>query len=71
MASEPAAISVRDLTKRYPNGPLAMQGISIDIPRGQFLAVIGLSGAGKSTFLRSLNRLVDPTSGTIHINGGM
>ncbi len=69
VASEPAAVSVRDLTKRYPNGPLAMQGVSIDIPRGQFLAVIGLSGAGKSTFLRSLNRLVDPTSGTIHING--
>jgi len=69
VASEPAAISVRNLTKQYPNGPLAMQGVRIDVPRGQFLAVIGLSGAGKSTFLRSLNRLVDPTAGTIHING--
>ncbi len=69
MAAEQPAISVRNLTKRYPNGTLAMQEISLDVPRGQFLAVIGLSGAGKSTFLRSLNRLVDPTSGTIQING--
>lgn len=69
MATAPPAISVRNLTKRYPNGPLAMDDVSIDIPRGQFLAVIGLSGAGKSTFLRSLNRLVDPTGGTIAING--
>ncbi|MGN6565194.1 MAG: phosphonate ABC transporter ATP-binding protein [Thermomicrobiales bacterium] len=63
------AIRVRNLSKQYPGGPLAMRDVSLDVPRGQFVAVIGLSGAGKSTFLRSLNRLVDPTSGTIHING--
>ncbi|MFN8511576.1 MAG: phosphonate ABC transporter ATP-binding protein [Chloroflexia bacterium] len=69
MATEAATISVRKLTKQYPKGPLAMQDVTLDVPRGQFVAVIGLSGAGKSTFLRSLNRLVDPTSGTIHVNG--
>lgn len=63
------AIAVRDLSKHYPNGPLAIRDVSLDVPEGQFLAVIGLSGAGKSTFLRCLNRLVDPTRGTILIHG--
>lgn len=63
------AIAVRDLSKQYPGGPLAIRDVALDVPEGQFLAVIGLSGAGKSTFLRCLNRLVDPTRGTILIHG--
>lgn len=63
------AIGVRGLSKQYAHGPLAIRDVSVDVPAGQFLAVIGLSGAGKSTFLRCMNRLVDPTSGTILIHG--
>ncbi|MBC8144535.1 MAG: phosphonate ABC transporter ATP-binding protein, partial [bacterium] len=48
----------------------ALRNVSIDIDRGEFIAVIGLSGAGKSTFLRSLNRTIEPTSGTILFEGG-
>jgi phosphonate transport system ATP-binding protein len=48
---------------------VAVSGLSLSIPRGQFVGVIGRSGAGKSTFLRMLNRLSDPTSGSITWDG--
>ncbi len=44
---------------------LALDKASFEVPRGQFLAVIGLSGSGKSTLLRCINRLIEPTSGKI------
>ncbi|MEK7358027.1 MAG: phosphonate ABC transporter ATP-binding protein [Bdellovibrionota bacterium] len=56
-------LSVRDLVKTYPNGVQALKGVSFDVKRGEFLVVIGLSGSGKSTMLRCMNRLHDPTSG--------
>ncbi len=46
-----------------------MDNINVDIERGQFIAIIGSSGAGKSTFIRSLNRLVTPTRGQVLIEG--
>ncbi len=63
-----ALLSVRDLTLTYPNGYQALKGISFDVMPGEFLVVIGLSGSGKSTLLRCLNRLLEPTSGTITFN---
>jgi phosphonate transport system ATP-binding protein len=62
-------LSVRNLTKVYDGGVLAVDNVSFDVPDGQFLAVIGLSGSGKSTLLRCINRLIDPTSGEILWNG--
>ena len=58
-------LRVENLTKVYPNGVRALQEVSFDVPKGQFMAVIGLSGSGKSTLLRCINRLVDPTSGRV------
>lgn len=57
-----------DLVKQYPTGDRALKGVTLDIPDGQVMALIGPSGAGKSTLIRCVNRLVEPTSGTITLN---
>ena len=62
-------IKVEHLTKIYPDGTKALDDVSITIPDGQFVVGIGLSGAGKSTFMRCLNRLIEPTSGKVIIDG--
>ena len=66
---EGSVLAVRNLTKIYPNGACAVNGITLSIASDDFLVVIGSSGAGKSTFLRCLNRLVTPTSGEIYLGG--
>jgi phosphonate transport system ATP-binding protein len=65
----PPIVSIKDLVKIYPSGTRALEGVSLDIERGEFLVLIGLSGSGKSTLLRCINRLVDPTSGTVIFDG--
>lgn len=68
---EPAGplLSVRGLSKTYPDGTVALRDFDLDVPRGQLVAVIGLSGAGKSTYLRCVNRLVEPTRGQVIFAG--
>jgi len=61
-------LRIRGLTKRYRTGDLALKGIDIDVPDSQIMALIGPSGAGKSTVIRCINRLVEPTSGSIALN---
>ena len=61
-------LKLAGLTKRYPTGDLALKGIDLEVPDGQVMALIGPSGAGKSTVIRCINRLVEPTSGTISLN---
>jgi phosphonate transport system ATP-binding protein len=62
-------IQVRELSKRYPSGTVGLDGVTLDVEAGEFVALIGSSGAGKSTFLRCLNGLVIPTAGTVRIDG--
>jgi len=62
-------LQLAELTKRYNTGELALKGVTLDIPKGQVLALIGPSGAGKSTLIRCVNRLVQPTSGSIVLKG--
>ncbi len=62
-------LQVKNLTKIYEGGVKALDNVSFEVPKGQFLAVIGLSGSGKSTLLRCINRLIDPTEGQILWNG--
>ncbi|MDO8475136.1 MAG: phosphonate ABC transporter ATP-binding protein [Candidatus Rokubacteria bacterium] len=62
-------IRVRDLSKRYPSGTVALDGVTLDVGAGEFVALIGSSGAGKSTFLRCLNGLVTPTAGLVSVDG--
>jgi phosphonate transport system ATP-binding protein len=61
-------LNVKGLTKRYATGDLAINNIDLHVPAGQVLALIGPSGAGKSTLIRCVNRLVEPTAGTIELD---
>jgi len=61
-------LRLEKLTKRYKTGDLALKDIDLEIPDGQVMALIGPSGAGKSTLIRCVNRLVEPTSGSVHLN---
>ncbi len=66
MATRDELIKVVDLEKHYDFGRIkALDGVSVDIRRGDVMVVIGPSGSGKSTFLRSLNLLEEPTGGAI------
>ena len=63
-------IQVTDLKKHYNKGTIkALDGVTVDINRGDVMVVIGPSGSGKSTFLRSLNLMEEPTSGSIVFDG--
>ena len=62
-------ISVRDLKKYYDGGVHALDGVDMDVERGEVVVIIGPSGSGKSTLLRSLNLLEQPTSGQILVGG--
>ena len=70
MATSDKLISVTDLKKYYNKGAIkALDGVTVDIARGDVVVVIGPSGSGKSTFLRSLNLLEEPTGGSIVFDG--
>ena len=53
----------------YKTGLKALKGVTLEIPRGQFVVVVGLSGAGKSTLIRTVNNLVVPSAGGVTVNG--
>ncbi|MCP2507662.1 MAG: amino acid ABC transporter ATP-binding protein [Candidatus Thalassarchaeaceae archaeon] len=62
-------LSIEDLHKIYPGGVHAVKGISFNVNEGESVAIIGSSGSGKSTVLRCINRLIEPTEGIIKLNG--
>lgn len=64
------AVTLRSITKEFNNGEVkALDGLDLDVPYRQKLVLLGLSGSGKSTTLRLLNRLHDPTSGEVTVLG--
>ncbi len=64
-----APITLDGVGKRYPDGTVAVEALSLDIPAGELVVLIGPSGCGKSTVLRMINRLIEPTHGRILLDG--
>jgi osmoprotectant transport system ATP-binding protein len=62
-------IEFRDVTKRFPDGTVAVDGFSLVMPSRKTTVLVGSSGSGKTTLLRMINRMVDLTSGAIEIDG--
>ncbi|PSP18565.1 phosphonate ABC transporter ATP-binding protein [Halobacteriales archaeon QH_10_67_13] len=62
-------LSVTDLEKVYEGGERALRGVSFEIAANDIVAIIGPSGAGKSTLIECINRLTEPTSGTVQLDG--
>jgi osmoprotectant transport system ATP-binding protein len=64
-----AGIALMDVRKEYAGGAVAVESLSLEVRAGEVMALVGPSGCGKSTTLRMVNRLVEPTSGTIMVDG--
>jgi NitT/TauT family transport system ATP-binding protein len=65
-----SVVSISGMTKTFPKGNvMALQEIDLEIEAGEFVSLIGPSGCGKSTLLRIIGNLIQPTTGTIDING--
>ncbi|MCL6674509.1 MULTISPECIES: ABC transporter ATP-binding protein [Streptomyces] len=62
-------IRIDSVTKRYPDGTVAVDNLSLDIPDRAITVFVGPSGCGKTTTLRMINRMIEPSSGTITIDG--
>ena len=62
-------IILENVVKSYPNGVGAINGISLHIDRGEFVFIVGDSGSGKSTLIKLLLKELEPTEGTIRVNG--
>lgn len=62
-------ISFTNVSKTYPDGTVAVDQLSLDAPNGKLTTLVGPSGCGKTTSMRMINRLIDPTGGTITLDG--
>ncbi|HEX6487235.1 MAG TPA: ABC transporter ATP-binding protein [Nocardioidaceae bacterium] len=62
-------IRLKGVGKTYPDGTVAVQDLDLDVPRGSMVCLVGPSGCGKSTTLKMVNRLIEPSSGTIMMDG--
>jgi len=62
-------ITFDNVQKQYPDGTVAVDGLSLEVPTGTLTVLVGPSGCGKTTSLRMINRMVDPTAGRVLVNG--
>ncbi len=63
------SLKVEDLRYKYPDGTRALNGVNIDIKKGEILAILGANGSGKTTLLKHLNGLLKPVSGSVILDG--
>src|SRR4051812_17189713 len=69
MSAAPAAISFDKVSKSYGGAAPVLDGVSLKVREREFLAIVGPSGSGKTTLLRLVNRLIDPSAGTVRVEG--
>ncbi|MCB0933657.1 MAG: ATP-binding cassette domain-containing protein [Mycobacterium sp.] len=62
-------ITFTGVTKRYPDGTVAVDDLTLEVPAGTLTVFVGPSGCGKTTSMRMINRMIDPTSGTVAVDG--
>ena len=62
-------ITFENVTKKYPDGTVAVDDLTLDVPEGTLAVFVGPSGCGKTTSMRMINRMIDPTSGTLTVDG--
>jgi osmoprotectant transport system ATP-binding protein len=62
-------VAFHGVTKRFGAGPAAVDDVTLEIAGGSFVALVGTSGSGKSTLLKTINRLVEPSAGSVTIDG--
>ena len=62
-------IELKDVRKEYSKGVAALNGVNLKIEQGEFVFIVGDSGSGKSTLIKLIMKELDPTSGTIIVNG--
>ena len=69
MNAAPAVISFDNVSKSYGGAAPVLDGVSLSVREREFLAIVGPSGSGKTTLLRLVNRLIDPSAGTVRVEG--
>jgi ABC-2 type transport system ATP-binding protein len=69
MPSDAPALSIRGLTKRYDDGTLALDGLDLEVPSGEFFGLLGPNGAGKTTLINAVCNLIRVTEGEIEVFG--
>jgi osmoprotectant transport system ATP-binding protein len=62
-------ITFENVTKQYPDGTVAVDDLTLEVPEGTLAVFVGPSGCGKTTSMRMINRMIDPTSGTLTVDG--
>jgi osmoprotectant transport system ATP-binding protein len=62
-------ITFTNVTKKYPDGTVAVDDLTLEVPEGTLAAFVGPSGCGKTTSMRMINRMIEPTSGTLTVGG--
>ncbi|MES2442822.1 MAG: ATP-binding cassette domain-containing protein [Pseudomonadota bacterium] len=69
MPEQSRSVTFKNVSKAYPGGVAAVDGVSLEVAAGSFVALVGSSGSGKSTLLKTVNRLIEPGAGEVAIGG--